>query len=160
MGANLIVKNIQSVWAEVKLQGNKRPVGYVPIKHIVNLDHTVKDWVKTAQLLEGTPYKWGGRDTVGIDCSALLQLSYQTFGKSIPRNTSQQIQLKKKNIHNINDLKRGCVVFWEGHVAIMINKLNCIHANAFHMNVKTELLTAVINRMGKNCNIIKMMDFN
>ena len=39
--------------------------------------------------------------------------------------------IEKKNIKNIDDLKRGCVIFWEGHVGIMIDNLNCIHANAF-----------------------------
>ena len=61
---------------------------------------------------------------------------------------------------NINDLKRGCVVFWEGHVGIMIDKFNCIHANAFHMQTKIEPLDLIINRISKDLKIIKMMDFN
>ena len=84
----------------------------MPTKHIVKLDHKVKDWVEVAQLLEGTPYKWGGRDTIGIDCSALLQLSYQTYGENIPRNTSQQVKLKKKNI-KILRFKKGMCSFLE-----------------------------------------------
>ncbi len=158
MGAKLIINNIESDWAEVRLQSNDIKIGYVPSKHIVSLDHIVEDWVAKAQLFEGTPYKWGGRDSIGIDCSALLQLSYQAYGKNIPRNTSQQIKLKKKNIENINNLKRGCVIFWSGHVGIMIDNLNCIHANAFHMQTKTEPLSQIIDRSDHN--IIKMMDFN
>jgi len=160
MGAQLVVDNIRSGWAEVKLYGNETQTGFVPSNHIVTLSHTVKDWVAIAQLLSGTPYKWGGKDTIGIDCSALLQLSYQAYGKTIPRNSSEQIKLKKNNIENINDLKRGYVIFWEGHVAIMIDELNCIHANAFHMQTKTEPLSKVISRSGKDFNIIKIMDFN
>ena len=161
LGAQLVINNIQSEWAETSLYyNNKTQIGYIPSKHIVNIDHGVKDWVEVAQLLEGTPYKWGGRDTIGLDCSALLQLSYQTYGENIPRNTSQQIQLKKKNIKDINDLKRGCVIFWKGHVGIMIDSLNCIHANAFHMQTKTEPLNQIINRIGKDFDISKMMDFN
>ena len=160
LGAQLVVDNIQSEWAEISLYNNKTQVGYVPSKHIVSLDHRVKDWVAIAELSIGTPYKWGGRDTIGIDCSALLQLSYQTYGKDIPRNTSQQVKLKKKHIRDVDDLKRGCVVFWKGHVGIMIDKFNCIHANAFHMQTKIEPLNQIINRMGEDFNIIKMMDFN
>ena len=161
MGAKILVENIKSDWAEISLNyNNKLQTGYVPIKHIVKLNHKVQDWVEVAQLLEGTPYKWGGRDTIGLDCSALLQLSYQTYGETISRNTSQQLQLKKKNIENINDLKRGCVIFWKGHVGIMIDNLNCIHANAFHMKTKTEPLFQIIRRIGKHSDIIKMMDFN
>lgn len=160
LGAKLLIKNIQYEWAEVSLYSNKKQVGYIPSKHIVCLDHKVKDWVSIAELLVGIPYKWGGRDTVGIDCSALLQLSYQTYGKDIPRNTSEQIKLKNKNIWDIDDLKRGCVVFWEGHVGIMVDKFNCIHANAFHMKTVTEPLFNIINRMDKDHQIVKMMDFN
>jgi cell wall-associated NlpC family hydrolase len=160
LGAQLVIENIQSEWAEISLYNNKTQVGYVPSRHIVSLDHRVKDWVAIAELSLGTPYKWGGRDTIGIDCSALLQLSYQTYGENIPRNTSQQVKLKKKHINDFDDLKRGCVVFWKGHVGIMIDEFNCIHANAFHMQTKIEPLNHIINRMGKNFNIIKMMDFN
>ena len=161
MGARILVQNIKSDWAEICLFcNNKTQTGYVPTNHIVELNHKVKDWVKVAQLLEGTPYKWGGRDTIGLDCSALLQLSYQTYGETLPRNSSQQVQLKKRYIKNIDNLKRGCVVFWKGHVGIMIDKFNCIHANAFHMQTKTEPLIQIINRIGKVSNITKMMDFN
>ena len=161
MGSKLAIEKIKSGWAETCfLLENKIQVGYVPSKHIVYCKHKVKDWVAIAQQLEGVPYRWGGRDTIGIDCSALLQLSYQTYGQMIPRNSSQQVKFKKKNIDDINDLKRGCVIFWEGHVGIMIDKLNCIHANAFHMKTVTEPLMNIINRMDKDLNIIKMMDFN
>ncbi|MDC0975680.1 NlpC/P60 family protein [Alphaproteobacteria bacterium] len=160
LGAQLVIDNIQSGWAEICLCNYKEQVGYVPSMHIVSLDHRVKDWVAIAELSLGIPYKWGGRDTIGIDCSALLQLSYQTYGEDIPRNTSQQVKLKKKHIKDIDYLKRGCVIFWKGHVGIMIDKFNCIHANAFHMQTKIEPLNQIINRIGKDFDITKMMDFN
>ena len=160
LGAQLVINNIQSEWAEICLYNNKTQVGYVPSTHMVNLNHRVKDWVSIAELFVGTPYKWGGRDTIGVDCSALLQLSYQTYGEDIPRNTSQQVKLKKKHIQDIEDLKRGCVIFWKGHVGIMIDKFNCVHANAFHMQTKIEPLSQIIKRIGKDFNITKMMDFN
>jgi hypothetical protein len=160
LGAQLVIDNIQSEWAKIILCNNKIHVGYVPSRHIVSLDHRVKDWVAIAELSLGTPYKWGGRDTIGLDCSALLQLSYQTYGEDIPRNTSQQVKLKKKHIRDVKDLKRGCVVFWKGHVGIMIDKFNCIHANAFHMQTKIEPLNQIINRLSEELSITKMMDFN
>jgi SH3-like domain-containing protein len=161
MGAQLTINNIKSNWAEVIIWKNENMnIGYIPSNHIVNINHKVKDWVKVAEGLENTPYQWGGRDTRGIDCSALLQLSYQHYGQNIPRNTSQQVKLNKNEISSINALKRGCVVFWEGHVAIMVSSLNCVHANAFHMKAITEPLVNIINRMGKNHRIVKMMDFN
>ena len=160
LGAQLVIENIKSEWAEINLCNNETRVGYVPSRHIVSLNHRVKDWVAIAELSLGTPYRWGGRDTIGIDCSALLQLSYQTYGENIPRNTSEQVKLKKKHVSDVGDLKRGCVVFWKGHVGIMIDQFNCIHANAFHMQTRIEPLNQIITRIGKDFNIIKMMDFN
>ena len=161
MGAQITVNNIKSNWAEVLIWKNEDiNIGYIPSNHLVDLNHKVKDWVKVAEGLENTPYRWGGRDASGIDCSALLQLSYQHYGQNIPRNTSQQIKLNKNEIKNINELKRGCVIFWEGHVGIMVDKLHCIHANAYHMKTVTEPLVDIINRTNKDYRIIKMMDFN
>ena len=160
LGSKLVVNDIQSGWAQVLLYSHEKQAGYVPINNIVALDHKVRDWVAIAELLVGTPYKWGGRDSIGIDCSALLQLSYQTYGEDIPRNTSEQINLKKNHVKDIDNLKRGCVVFWKGHVGIMTDKLNCLHANAFHMQTKIEPLSKIIQRLGKDFEIIKMMDFN
>ena len=161
MGSLLTIETIQSDWAKTYFFfGEEIQIGYVPSQHIVNIRHKVFDWVATAQQLEGIPYRWGGRNTIGIDCSAFLQLSYQTYGESIPRNTSEQVKLKKPELYQIDDLSRGCVVFWEGHVGIMIDKLNCIHANAFHMRIVTEPLIDIIKRMSKDNKILKMMDFN
>jgi cell wall-associated NlpC family hydrolase len=161
MGSKLAVKNIEGQWAEISFFiKNKIEVGYVPSKHVVDINHKTSDWVNIAEQLEGTPYRWGGRDTIGIDCSALLQLSYQTYGEIIPRNSSQQMMLRKKSIHKISDLKRGCVIFWKRHVAIMVDEINCVHANAFHMKTFTEPLIDVINRMDKSNCIAIMLDFN
>lgn len=161
MGSNLVVEEIDSDWAKICfLVDNIFQIGYVPTRHIVEFKHKVSDWVAIAESLEDTPYRWGGRDTVGIDCSALLQLSYQTYGKTIPRNTSEQVQLNKPDISKIESLRRGCTIFWEGHVGIMVDKFNCIHANAYHMKTITEPLIDIVNRMHKDNQILKMMDFN
>ena len=161
MGSKVFVKDMQPDWSQIKFYiDSKKKVGFVPSNHLVSIDHKTKDWVATAQLLEGTPYKWGGRDTIGIDCSALLQLAYQTYGEILPRNTSEQVNLKKPNINIIDKLKRGCVVFWKGHVGIMVDKFNCIHANAYHMKTVTEPLVDIISRMDEDHQIVKMMDFN
>lgn len=161
MGSHLVVEKIDSNWAKICFLINDMfQIGYVPTRHIVESEHKVTDWVAIAESLEGSPYKWGGRDTVGIDCSALLQLSYQTYGETIPRNTSEQIQLNKSCIRKIESLERGCVIFWEGHVGIMVDGLNCIHANAYHMKTVTEPIADIINRTDKDHRILKMMDFN
>lgn len=160
LGAQLSIINIKDKWAFVSLSEKNDKLAYIKSDDIVAFDHVTNDWVSIAELCVSTPYKWGGRDTIGIDCSALLQLSYQTYGEIIPRNTSEQVKLKKTTLKKVENLKRGCVVFWEGHVGIMTDKINCIHANAFHMKTVTEPLVNIINRLDKNNKIIKIMDFN
>lgn len=161
LGAKLSIKEVGVNWAKVLLSDNhKKKIAYVPTKHIVTDDHKLNDWVSVCESLLETPYKWGGRDTIGLDCSALLQLSYQTYGYKIPRNTRDQLKLQKKVVKDINKLDRGFVVFWRGHVGIMVDSVNCIHANAFHMKTVIEPIIEIIKRMGKNYQIIKMMNFN
>ncbi len=160
LGAKLAVKNLTSIWAEIFLpKSNKFEVGYVPRNHIVKISDKINDWVSIAEQLVGVPYKWGGRDTLGIDCSALLQLSYENSGEIIPRNTADQVKVSKEIIEDINELSRGCVVFWKGHVSIMVDKVNCIHSNAFHMSTIIEPLDVVISRM-KGQDILRMLNFN
>ena len=60
----------------------------MPFKHIVKINHKVNDWVKVAEQFLNVPYKWGGRDSMGIDCSALIQLSLETFGINFPKGHS------------------------------------------------------------------------
>ena len=161
LGAKLNVEKIEDGWAKILLSNtNKTKLAYVFSKNIISIDAKKKDWVSIAEQLIGTPYKWGGRDTMGIDCSALLQLSYQTFGQDIPRNTNDQIKLNKKKIIDLEEIDRGFAVFWEGHVGIMVDKINCIHANGFHMKTIVEPLKKIILRMGVGNPIRKIMDFN
>lgn len=161
LGSKLNVKKIENNWAEVILpNAHNNETAYVPSKHIVPINSRIDDWVSIAESLTGTPYKWGGRDTIGIDCSALLQLAYETYGQIIPRNSIDQLQLPKKKVTDIKKLKRGFVIFWVGHVGIMTNELNCIHANAYHMCTVVEPLRNIIGRMSKKNQIIKIMDFN
>ena len=160
LGSQLSVKSINDKWAVVFLSENNNDVAYIRSDDIISIDQVISDWVSIAELCVSTPYKWGGRDTIGMDCSALLQLSYQTYGQIIPRNTAEQVKLKKTTLKNFDNLKRGCVVFWEGHVGIMTDKINCIHANAFHMKIVIEPLINIIHRSKKNHGIIKIMDFN
>ena len=114
MGALVSVKSTQPNWVEISLsQNHSYKTGFLPKCHIVKINHKVKDWVFFAEQLVNTPYRWGGRDTIGIDCSALLQLSYQTFGENIARNTNEQNKIKKKYVKDLNNLDRGYVIFGE-----------------------------------------------
>ena len=161
LGSQICVSDFDDFWAKVYLGSNtKQEFAYIPIKHIIKNEDKIDDWVSIAEKLLGTPYVWGGRNSIGLDCSALLQLSYQTYGENIPRNSIDQSLLSKETIHNNEKLKRGYVIFWKGHVGIMVDEIYCIHANAFHMEVSKEPLVKILERAGKNNPIIKIMNFN
>ena len=158
LGSKLTVAEEKDKWAKVSLPNNWDNNSFYILKQdIVPIDYKVKDWVSIAEKLIGTPYKWGGRNSLGIDCSALLQLSYQTYGQNLPRNSMHQMEIKIEN-NDLSNLKRGFAVFWKGHVAIMLDHLNCIHANAFHMKTIVEPLKTIIMRMGNKNPIIKIID--
>lgn len=152
IGSLVKVTKIFNDWAEISLSSkNLYKKGFLYIKHIVYQNHKVIDWVSVAESFLGTPYRWGGRDSVGIDCSALVQLSMQSQGLLVPRDTSLQINSSIFTTTNFQDVKRGCLIFWEGHVAIFINKTNIIHSNAYSMTTTKEPLMDAIKRIKKNC---------
>ena len=66
---------------------------YIPSINLCKINSFVIDWVKTAEMFINIPYKWGGRDSWGIDCSALVQLSLQSSGIFFPRDTVDQKKL-------------------------------------------------------------------
>ncbi len=161
LGSQIYVTDLDDFWAKIYLGNNtKQKFAYMPRKHIIKNEDKIDDWVTTAEKLIGTPYIWGGRNSIGLDCSALLQLSYQTYGENIPRNSIDQSLLSKEIIYNKDKLKRGFAIFWKGHVGIMIDETYCIHANAFHMEVSKEPLVNISKRAGKNNSTIKIMNFN
>jgi hypothetical protein len=48
---------------------------------------------------------------------------------------------------DIGEARRGDLVFWNGHVAIMRDRATLVHANAFHMAVAAEPVTTALARI-------------
>ena len=83
----------------------------------------------------GIPYKWGGRTTMGMDCSALVQLAFAACGMALPRNCrEQQAFLPGKS----EPIAAGDVVFVPGHVGIASGPETMIHASGHSMRVVEE----------------------
>ena len=96
----------------------------------------------------GLPYIWGGISTVGLDCSGLVLSSLRAVGSDSPRDTDMMEEKLGTNLSTMQtDLFRGDLVFWKGHVGIMVSKSDIIHANAFHMSVTVEPLSVVSDRI-------------
>ena len=116
-------------------------------QHLRPANETVEDYVAVAEMLERTPYLWGGKSAFGIDCSGLVQLCLRMAGRSAPRDTDMQAALLGEALPDGESLQRGDLVFWKGHVAIMLDKSEVIHASGHAMMVVRERLEDAIARI-------------
>ncbi|WP_421579228.1 NlpC/P60 family protein [Shinella sp. M31] len=105
------------------------------------------DYVAIAIRFLEAPYLWGGRSGFGLDCSALVQLSMMMTGRTAPRDSDMQAAGLGTPISR-EELRRGDLVFWKGHVAIMEDEKTILHANGHTMSVAREGLDAAIERIG------------
>ena len=120
----------------------KTSTGWMVETHLAPLDEPAADYVAVAEQFAGTPYLWGGRESLGLDCSGLVQQALYAAGRPCPRDSDQQAQLGQPT----GTLQRGDLVFWRGHVAIMVDDTSFIHANANRMAVTIEPLAEAIER--------------
>jgi hypothetical protein len=122
--------------------------GFVPTIHLKPLDTREPDFVAVAEMFLGVPYLWGGKSSLGIDCSGLLQLALTACGIACPRDSDMQERALGTPIPaDLSALRRGDLIFWKGHVAIVRDAASIVHANAHHMAVAIEPLAAAVERI-------------
>jgi cell wall-associated NlpC family hydrolase len=121
--------------------------GYVPIRHLTALNSLESDAVAVAERFIGAPYLWGGKSSLGIDCSGLVQVALSACGIACPRDSDMQEKALGKSA-SLAGLQAGDLIFWKGHVAIARGRNSMIHGNAFHMAVAIEPVAEALARIG------------
>jgi len=122
---------------------------YLPRPHLGTPDHREPDFVAVAERFVGTPYLWGGKSSLGIDCSGLVQIALNAAGTGCPRDSDmQQDGLGRSlDVAPVTNLRRGDLVFWKGHVAIARDADTIVHANAHHIATVIEHTATAIARI-------------
>ena len=126
---------------------------FVPVAHIAERDRFAPDFVTVAEAFIGVPYVWGGKTRLGVDCSGLLQLAMHAAGLACPRDSDMQ-QAEVGSVVSVagdlGGLMRGDLVFWAGHIGIMLDAVRLLHANAHHMAVAVEPIQVAADRIARS----------
>ncbi|RAN33744.1 C40 family peptidase [Hyphomonas pacifica] len=144
LGARLTISGREGDW----LHADR--AGWVHKRHVAALTDMESDPAAIAERFLGTPYLWGGRQSVGMDCTGLTQQAYEAVGVLLPRDSDMQYAWTGRDITEWREpgaLRRGDLVFWKGHVGIMTDAEHILHANAWHMAVAVEPLKGAITRI-------------
>ena len=122
--------------------------GFIHMNHVRNKVTSVKrNFVDIASDFIGRPYIWGGTGQIGVDCSGLVQSALAATGTDSPRDADQQ-ELALGLSVGFTDRKAGDLLFWPGHVGILMDDDQLLHANAHHMSVVVEPVKAAVERIG------------
>lgn len=123
---------------------------HVWARHLAPLAARAPDFVSIAETMLGVTYLWGGRTTEGHDCSALVQNAMEAAGLPAPRDSDMQERALGAPLNlapDLSGLNRGDLIFWKGHVGVMRDATELLHANGYHMQTISEPLREAVDRI-------------
>ncbi len=148
-GSRLRVLRQEGAWAET-------PHGFIHAGHLSALGQWHDDPVEVAGLFLGTPYLWGGNSQGGIDCSGLVQMAWLACGRACPGDSDLQRSLGQA-LPEGAALQRGDLIFWKGHVAMMVDADLMIHATGHFMATVIEPAAGAIARIRDQTGLAPLM---
>ncbi len=125
---------------------------WIRTKDLRPINYKDKNIFSKINLFEGRKYKWGGKNFNGVDCSALIQLFFNFNNEFCPRDTKDQLNYFKKKI-KLQNINRNDLIFWQGHVAIILSKNKLIHAYGPSKKVSIMNINYTIKRIEKTANL-------
>ena len=131
--------------------------GFIFAAHLAVLSAKAQDFVAIAEDYLNVPYFWGGKSIYGIDCSGVVQTALQACGIEAPRDSDMQERALGQMVADHHNLRRGDLIFWPGHVGIMQNATQLLHANGHAMKTTSETLADVVSRSDKPISAIKRL---
>ena len=139
--------------------------GWIFHKDIRAIDGFSYDFVETAKRFLHAPYLWGGRTVAGLDCSSLIQLSMMAAGIACPRDTSEQAEelggaAPFQSADDFKSIKAGDIVYFPGHVGIMLDSTKILNATSRHMRVVVEDLFDLIGVYGEITALRRIKDYS
>ena len=125
---------------------------WIKKENLKKINYKTKDIFQNINKFINTRYKWGGKHFTGVDCSGLIQLFLNFNNKYCPRDAKNQIKYFKKKIY-LKKIKKNDLIFWKGHVAVVVSKNKLIHAyGPFKKTVKMRI-NRTINQIYKTAKL-------
>lgn len=126
----------------------KKVIGAKPIDQPLDFN----ELIYLATKLLGIPYKWGGKTSLGFDCSGLVQSVLKVCGYNVPRDSYQQKDFFRNHKINIIDAQPGDLHFFGklgkvSHVGFSTGGDGILHAQG---SVKKESLNPNHTNFNKN----------